>query len=1338
MTQDLYYYESGYIDTSYFVYTADAEAAVTSTSTVTASVGVIKSADSAMTVTAGVTATISHIEGADLFAFTEAALSAEVSRIRNNNIEVSSSFSVATDISRIIHVSADDNVSATLVADNLRVRYAQAATSAALSLTADLTRLPGVVVDASGAWSATATVECKGTRKTNIVDADVSSSFTQTTNGSRIRFLTNGLLEVNASQASQINRVASGLVSMTSTSQVACTISHIEGADLQAFGQANLSAEARVIRGLVSAQTAEFAQSATVREIAGLSAAITSQSALAVGISITGSSASAMTSQATLSAQATKAKMTSASMSAQTLLSAIGYNLNSRPRQFEVINSTISTTSKFGTGSVRTLASVGRDKLYASRDWNIAANQDFVFECWIYPDRQNSSSTVTLIDAGIFSIQVLSTRALRLNILGSSYTGLTSQSLTANTWNWIQVRRRASEGNVISFNLINGSGYQGIYDISHSGSIGNGTGYNLYIGATPSVTNGINQVLYDEIYFAKGYGDVVVNLTQTQQIDFGNADSVQALFHFNGNYQDDMSGIFYAGAALTSVASLTAQAAANVKLAQAACTATSQINLTANANRTTNAALSANGFVVTAIGRIRPQVAAMDSQFNLTAALVRTKNASASLSSNLTVDAVNQRVRFATVNVTAMASILATTANMTKQTSADIVSTASLVANPDDVRLQLIYKNTGSGFITSTGTTIRTTFSGTSGTRGPGYGFNPVQSNFWLALDTNLTSGQKIIVYKSNTNQIVLQRGGTLPTGQTVSSSNYYIYTTNRVEITLTATGTSWTRERRTELYGADLGNIDLTVPINVHIPLSLGYYIEDHSTNGLIGPYGSKWADVIRINGSTITADYYSTATTLGSSASFIAPTTVNEALGGQWGDSTNPTTVYLDQIWLRSDPWDMASYPNSPRYTATPIGDFYDQGYAAYITKTGVTLSGLQAQVWLPFGTLLDRSSLSPTWNYTANNQVIPGLIKTTESYLSAAATVAATPIRIVQFSSSINSNFAQTTNGGKIRFASADLTSQATVTASLSRLTKAQSQLTSTATVSAQARKSAVAQSQMTSTSQLAISYNKIRDAAADLTSRATVTAQARVIRSAISQQTAQAQIQVTALRTKQLAAGISAMASELAVVVKTGRGLIHAQTTATVTAQVRLIADRPINMNSTATLTATVRKVVFGTSTLGAQAQLTANPNYLRRNQAQLTSQFVQSAAAKKTTGYRANLTSQAVITAVNTRRRNLASVQNAVSTLAVNNQIVRLGSAQINSQFVVLASAFKVFRARAVLQCQGFMLTAGRVITLDPATTLKVRSETRYLKVLPEVRDLIVASESRIYKIKDKS
>lgn len=113
MVQDISYFESGYIDETYFTRIVEAE----------------------VTMTASFVQTVAVVETrvAELFAFSNAQLAAEVSRIRNNNIAVSGVFTVVANATKSVYVLSQEDAAFDLAVNNNRVRTTLAAVNAAFS-----------------------------------------------------------------------------------------------------------------------------------------------------------------------------------------------------------------------------------------------------------------------------------------------------------------------------------------------------------------------------------------------------------------------------------------------------------------------------------------------------------------------------------------------------------------------------------------------------------------------------------------------------------------------------------------------------------------------------------------------------------------------------------------------------------------------------------------------------------------------------------------------------------------------------------------------------------------------------------------------------------------------------------------------------------------------------------------------------------------------------------------------------------------------------------------------------------------------------------------------------
>lgn len=203
VTDQLYIDLDYFTPEEYYVYTAEAEAAVSSAASVACDATVIAGgvveegsgnlsiestidvvvskfvgADCTMTVTTTATAMISHIEGADLFAFSEAQLALEVAVIRGYNIDSSAAFNIAIDAVRGIYVSAQADAAALVDVLGSRSRATEAAVNAAFSLAVDSNITKSTLVDISSQAAISADVN-----RTRDIVVEVANQFTQTALG---------------------------------------------------------------------------------------------------------------------------------------------------------------------------------------------------------------------------------------------------------------------------------------------------------------------------------------------------------------------------------------------------------------------------------------------------------------------------------------------------------------------------------------------------------------------------------------------------------------------------------------------------------------------------------------------------------------------------------------------------------------------------------------------------------------------------------------------------------------------------------------------------------------------------------------------------------------------------------------------------------------------------------------------------------------------------------------------------------------------------------------------------------------------------------------------------
>ena len=170
MTQDISYFEIGYIDESYFVRLADAESAISTSSTMSCAGGVIKQGQIAVSGAFNTNLVANPIRNDQSVLTVTTTLAATPKRIRDNNIAVSSVFSIATNASRIRYISAQEDASFNISIGNRRVRNNQAAVTAAFSSTLTVRETSGLAAN----LTVTTTLEATAIRAIrNIGDSTV-------------------------------------------------------------------------------------------------------------------------------------------------------------------------------------------------------------------------------------------------------------------------------------------------------------------------------------------------------------------------------------------------------------------------------------------------------------------------------------------------------------------------------------------------------------------------------------------------------------------------------------------------------------------------------------------------------------------------------------------------------------------------------------------------------------------------------------------------------------------------------------------------------------------------------------------------------------------------------------------------------------------------------------------------------------------------------------------------------------------------------------------------------------------------------------------------------------
>lgn len=224
-----------------------------------------------------------------------------------------------------------------------------------------------------------------------------------------------------------------------------------------------------------------------------------------------------------------------------------------------------------------------------------------------------------------------------------------------------------------------------------------------------------------------------------------------------------------------------------------------------------------------------------------------------------------------------------------------------------------------------------------------------------------------------------------------------------------------------------------------------------------------------------------------------------------------------------------------------------------------------------------------------------------------------------------------------------------------------------------------------------------------------------------------------------RTRSFASSIQAMASELAVVVKTGRGIVQldsrAQQSTVAVKTARIVSAQ----TSVATQVTDAYKRVRTSAGVTARATLTLIPLKIPRSTVSMESAFTSAITTNnsKTTRFSAGMTSTAQQSTVAVKTARTQKTLSAVATLAFGTQVTRLRLASSQQSAVVTVSAPAVKTARTSSNMQAFdtLLAIGTKISFDPDLQLTVPKEYMTVHVLEENTLLMVPAETRVNMVR---
>ena len=273
-----------------------------------------------------------------------------------------------------------------------------------------------------------------------------------------------------------------------------------------------------------------------------------------------------------------------------------------------------------------------------------------------------------------------------------------------------------------------------------------------------------------------------------------------------------------------------------------------------------------------------------------------------------------------------------------------------------------------------------------------------------------------------------------------------------------------------------------------------------------------------------------------------------------------------------------------------------------------------------------------------------------------------------------------------------------------------------------------------------STIACEPTRVRYQSADISSEFAQTTQAvkqtgNVITiDAVATQTTQGQ------RIRYADSEFSAFNSTVTAAVKNATGTVTLESEFTQTTQAEKNAVGVITLEAAFTETANTAqgKIVGYTADLTSEFTQITIGDRIQPAGADMVSEFQQSAITNdsKITRITADITATATVTADAERFRDTISLQASLGTLVCQNDTIRFGQAAVTDEFSILASPTFIVRITAEFIAFNSQLTLGEVINIDPFLQLKIPAESRGLFILPENRVITIESETRVNTIKE--
>lgn len=504
---------------------------------------------------------------------------------------------------------------------------------------------------------------------------------------------------------------------------------------------------------------------------------------------------------------------------------------------------------------------------------------------------------------------------------------------------------------------------------------------------------------------------------------------------------------------------------------------------------------------------------------------------------------------------------------------------------------------------------------------------------------------------------------------------------------------------------------------------------VSENQANGYFY-FGYHWSDPNRSNLTTYT---YSSG---------VATTYKHVAMVYEYLGSNNiRTTFYIDGVQQGVTTKNYSAYnPTTSSLVITPTTfRVTDRNNLNSFTKS---YSGqLDELRFLPFQAY--TANFTPeTQEYNPATQIVDNY-KVAYAILDSRSTLNSIGYSVVYINAELFAGtFTQTVTAARIRSTSSSQSSVTAVYANAGKQVRAQAGLSSNATVTVSVARVRLAAASISSQCALSVSATRIQTVTAAM--NVVVSTQVSAIKKTGNVVDLISQFTSTCLgqRIRYAQTQFASIASNLTVAAKNATGTILLESVATLSAIAQKITDRPQTLSSQFAVTANTansKKVGFAAALVSTATQTTIGDRRKPAGSA-MSAAFTQSTNTTNSKIIRVVVQASMVFTSTastaNSRKRLVTASINSAFAVTCNNRIVKVATAALSSQFQSIFVITRLVRAIADLQSQGFQLTAGEIINIDPALQLKIEPETRIRKIQQETRVLSIESETRVNIIED--